>query len=234
MAVTKKKLVDDIILRVTKGAPSDDLEIEPRQIEFWFDLVAKTAVPDYLNAKIEAKEALDPQYILIEDNKTAIKEDITMLEDCDDRVYITTTKTPLNLTNDLGIMRVITEEGTFVNNVPIEVLDTINKLTFGKPNRENLLYTRIDNKIYIHGLKSHHLAILKFSVYYIPTVEISALADNDTVKVSDNLLATISEAVERMALKEIYSIDPDQENDAQDDNSRPGGDFNYRANVNGQ
>jgi hypothetical protein len=222
MAVTKKKLIDDIILRVTKGAPSDDLELESAQVAFWFDLVAKTAAVDYLNAKIANRETIDPIFITVEDNKTATVEDVTMLELCKDRVYITTTNQPLTLINDYGIIRVITEEGTFINNVPLEELDTISKLTFGRPSRENLLYTRIDSKIYIHGLKPQHVSIIKFSVAYIPTIEISALADGDTVKLSDSLLATISEAVEKMALKEIYQIDPDVTNDAMDNNNRPG------------
>lgn len=217
----KKQLVDDIILRVTKGAPSDDLELEPSQIALWFDLIAKTAVTDYLNKQIEDRLTIDPIYILIEDNKTAVAEDVTMLEDCEDRVYFTLLKTPINLINDSGIVRVITEEGFPINNIPIEELDTISKLTFGKPSRENLLYTRIDNKIYVHGLKKKHVGILTFSVAYIPTVDLSALADNDTVKISDNLLAVISEAVEKMALKELYQIDPDIVNDGNDDNNVP-------------
>src|SRR5688572_18273425 len=140
----KKQLIDDIILRVTKSAPSDDLELEPAQIAFWFDQVANTAVPDFLNKAIVDRLTIDPIFILVEDNKTATIEDITMLEDCDDRVYLTLTKIPMSLVNDYGIVRVITEEGTIVNNTPIEELDTINKLTFGKPNRENLLYSRLD------------------------------------------------------------------------------------------
>lgn len=219
--MTKKQLIDDIILRVTKGAPTDDIELEQRQIAFWFDLVVKTAVADYINGQIKDRLTIDPIYLLVEDNKTATVEDITMLEDCDDRTFITLTKTPMSLINDYGVVRVITEEGTMVNNVPVEELDTISKLTFGKPSRENLLYTRVDSRIYIHGLKRQHVGILKFSVTYIPTPEISTLADGDTVKLSDSLAALVSEAVEKMALKEIYQVDPDQENDAQDDNNRP-------------
>jgi hypothetical protein len=221
--MTKAQIIDDIILRVTKGAPSDDLELEPTQIALWFDFIAKTAVADYINKQIEQRQTIDPIYILLEDNKTASVEDVTMLEDCYDRTYITLTKTPMTLLNDYGIVRVITEEGTMVNNVPIEELDTISKLTFGRPSRENLLYTRVDSKLYIHGLKSKHVGILKFSVAYIPTIEISSLANSDTVKLSDTLAAIISESVEKMALKELYQIDPDEQNDAQDDNNRPRG-----------
>ena len=215
--MTKKQLIDDIILRVTKGAPSDDLELEPRQIAFWFDLVAKTLVPDYLNTQIKDGQPLDPLYIIIEDNKTAIVEDVTMLDTGDDRAYITVLKTVMPLINDAGLMRVITEEGTFVNNTPIEYLDTLSKLTFGRPSRENLLYSRINDRLYIHGLKPQHVTIIKFSVTYIPVVDISSLADGDTVKVTDPILSILSEAVEQMARKQL-SIMADEENDAQDDN----------------
>src|SRR5690348_6439066 len=106
---TKAQLIDDIILRVTKGAPSDDLELEPSQIAFWFDIVAKTMIPDYLNDKIKSGEMIDPEFILIEDNKKAVVEDVTMLESYQDRVYITITKPPMVLRNDAAIIRIITE-----------------------------------------------------------------------------------------------------------------------------
>ena len=215
--MTKKQLVDDIILRVTKGAPSDDLELEPRQIAFWFDLVAKTLVPDYLNTLIKDGDTIDPFYIEIEDNKVGVVENVAMLDIGDDRVYITVTKPVMPLIHDAGVIRIITEEGTVVNNAPIEHLDTLNKLTFGKPSRENLLYSRINDRLYIHGFKPQHIAILKFSVTYIPTIDISSLADGDTVKITDSIVSILSEAVEKMALKEL-SVIPDEENDAQDDN----------------
>ncbi len=215
--MTKKQLVDDIILRVTKGAPSDDLELEPSQIAFWFDLVAKTVVPDYLNNLIQGGFHIDPFLIEIEDNKVAIVENVTMLEDADDRVYIIVNKPVISLKEDAGLIRVITEEGTVVNNVAIERLDTLNKLTFGKPSRENLLYTRINDRIYIHGLKSKHVGIIMFSVYYIPTVDLLNAQDTDIVKLSDELIDLISNEVEKKAFREL-SVIPDVENDAQDDN----------------
>ncbi len=223
MSIVKGQLIDDIILRVTKGSPSDDLELEPRQIAFWFDIVAKTAVPDYLNQKIRAGEMIDPDLIIVEDNKTATVEDVVMLAPASDRVYITITKPPMVLKNDAGIIRIITEEGTPVNNAALPYLDTINALTFGKPSRENLLYTRINQKIYIHGLNPKHVGIISFSVYYVPTIDLSALQDNEEVKLPDTLVAIISEQVERMALKEIYQVDPDLQNDGEDDNNRPSG-----------
>ena len=220
MAVTKKMFIDDIILRVTKGAPSDDLELEPSQIAYWIDMVAKTAIPQELNKAINNKEAIQSVYIEIEDNKVATVENVTMLSDNDDRCYITVSKPILNLVNDYGIVRIITEEGKHLDHVPIEYLDIINNLTFSRPNKNNLLYSRVGEKLYIHGLNPKHVAIVKFSVYYIAAIDIFSMADNDVLKISDALLAIIGESVETMAMKQIGSVDPDVQNDAEDDNNR--------------
>lgn len=213
---TKKQLVDDIILRITKGAPSDDLELEPSQIIFWFDLVAGELVPKYLNSKMTKKEVIAPVLIEIEDNKTGVVEDVTMLDGYNDRVYITVDKTPISLDNDSGVLRVITEEGSVVNKMSIERLDTLNNLRFGKPSRDNLIYVRINNRLYIQGLSPKHVGITKFSVYYIPTPGITDLEDDDEVKLPDEVIGLISDGVEDKARRQMNGV-ADNENDAEDD-----------------
>lgn len=215
--ITKQKLVDDIILRVTQGAPSDDLELEPSQIAHWFDLVAPTFLSDYLERIRGRGDDFDPILVEIEDNKTGVVENVTMLDDCNDRVYITTTKQIFEISNDLGLIRVIDAEGAVVNKVTLSNLDTVNKMRFSKPSRENMLYTRIGSKIYIHGLNPKHIGLTQFSVYYIPKIDISSLDPEDQVKLPDKLIGLISETVEEMAKKELYGSDIDLENDAEQD-----------------
>lgn len=217
MAITKQKLLSDIILRVTQGAPSDDLELEPSQVAFWFDLVSGTIVTDYLEKQLKNNESIDPIMIEIEDNKAGIVENVVMLSDCDDRVYITVLKPILDLFSDSGLIRIIDDEGFIVNRVSLDKLDTLNKMTFAKPTRENLLYTRIGQKIYIHGLNPKHVGLTQFSVFYVPKIDISSLTNSDTIKLPDKLIGIISEAVEAMAMKELYGSSIDLENDAEPD-----------------
>lgn len=216
--ITKKELIDDIILRVTKGAPSDDLELEPRQIAFWFDLTAKELVPKYLDGRTKKGESIDPIFINIDDDIVGTVENVVMLDSYTDRVYIETEEPIIDLKNDGGLIRIITEEGSIVNKVSIERLDTINKMTFAKPSRENLLHTRINQKIYIHGLSPTQVGLLTFSVTYIPKINISDLDDSDEVRLPDEVIGLISDAVEEKAWKELGGT-PDIENDAEDDNN---------------
>lgn len=217
MPVTKEKLISDIILRVCKGAPSDDLELEDAQVAFWFDIVGKKIIPDFLNKKLINGFTIDPVFIKIEDNKVMQQEDVAMLPECKDRNFITITQKPLDLYEDRGVIRIVTDEGVVVNKVAVERLDTLNAMTFGRPNKLNLLYTRVDDKIYIHGITSKATSLVEFSVYYIPTFSLTDLADTDTVKLSDELVATISDVVAEMAIKELYGGVADVENDAEDD-----------------
>ena len=214
--MTKKELIDDIILRVTKGAPSDDLELEPSQIAFWFDLVAADVAPQYFNSLLNKGGVIPASSIEIEDNKEAEVEDVTMLDGFRDRVYITLLKQPLELHRDRGIIRVITEEGLVVNKASIEHLDTLNSLTFGRPNRDNLIYTRINDKLYIQGLSPKHVGITQFSVYYIPKTNIQDLEDDDEVGLPDDVIGLISDAVEEKARKQMLGVE-DLENDAEQD-----------------
>lgn len=218
---SKAELIDDIILRITKSAPSDDLELEPRQIAFWFDLTALEVVPKFLEAKMRKNESISESLIEIEDDIVATVENVTMLDQYSDRVYIETEKPILSIKNDRGLMRVITEEGQVVNKISIEKLDTINKMTFSKPNRENLVHTRINDKIYIHGLSPKHVGIVTFSVTYIPQINISDLADDDEVTIPDDVLGLISDTVEEKARKQMFGF-ADNENDAEDDTKPQG------------
>lgn len=216
---TKKELVDDIILRVTKGQPSDDLELEPSQVAFWFDLIAKELVPNYLNSKIKKDEELDSILINTEDDLVGTVEDVAMLDQYSDRVYIEVEEEIIDLKNDNGLVRIITEEGLVVNKVSLAKLDTLNAMTFSRPNRENLLHTRINQRIYIHGLSPLQVNLTKFSVWYIPKPNFYGAGDDDIIKLPEDLLNMLSDAVEEKAMRELRQVEPDMENDGQDDNN---------------
>jgi hypothetical protein len=221
MSATKAEIVSDVILRISKGAPSDDLELEPAQVAYWFDIVADKLVADYLNKQIASGYLIDPPMIVIEDDKTAVSENVAMLEDCKDRVYITTSKKVMDLNGDRGVLRVITEEGVVVNKVSLEGLDTLNAMTFSRPNKNNLLYTRVgDNKIYIHGITGKSIDIVQFSVSYIPEINISSLAPTDRINIPDKLVGMIADMVGEMARAQMSGV-ADIESEGEDDNQPP-------------
>lgn len=217
MAVSKKQLVDDIILRLTKGEPSDDFELSPRQIAFWFDLVAADLVPKYVDSRLRKNESIPSIMVEIEDQIVGTVESNIMIDLYDDRVYIETTKNIMDLPGDNGVLRILTEEGQFINRVPIERLDELNKLTFGKPSRDNMLYSKINQKLYIHGLNPAHVDIVNFSVTYVPKFNLGDLDDDDEVNLPDEVMGLISDAVEDKARRQLSGV-ADWESDAEDDN----------------
>src|SRR5690606_40874327 len=52
-----------------------------------------------------------------------VVEDVIMLGEYDDRVYIEPTKVIMDLPNDRGILRITTEEGQKLDRVPLERLE---------------------------------------------------------------------------------------------------------------
>lgn len=215
---TKAELIDDIILRITKGAPSDDLEISPRQIGFWFDIEAANVVPKYIAAQLKQNKPISSNLIKIDDDLDGQVEDVAMLNEYSDRVYIETTKPIMDVAGDRGILRIITEEGHVVRHVPLERLDTLNKMRMSRPTRDNMLWSRVNDKIYIHGLNPKHVNITSFSVAYIPKVDLSDLNPSDEVQLPDEVVSLISEAVYTKAAQQ-FGILPDIENDSEDDNT---------------
>ena len=216
MAVTKQELIDDIILRITKGEPSDDFELSPRQVAFWFDIVASDILPKYVDSKLRKSEGVPSIMIEIDDEIGGEVENNIMLDQYDNRVFIETEKEIMDLPKDNGVLRILTEEGQFLNRVSIERLDELNKMTFAKPSRDNMLYSKIDQKLYIHGLNPSHVGIVNFSVTYIPKFNLSDLEDDDTVKLPDELIGVISDAVEDKARRQMFGP-ADWENDAEND-----------------
>jgi len=216
MAITKAQLIDDIILRITKGAPSDDLELSARQIAFWFDLVGSDLIPKYVDSQLRKNLSVPSVMLEIDDDIEGTVENVVMLDEYADRVYIETEKHILDLPKDNGVLRVITEEGQKVDRVPIERLDTLNSMTFSRPNRDNLLYSKVDQKLYIHGLSPKNVGIVTFSVTYIPKISLTDLDNSDEVKLPDEVIGLISDEVEKKALRQMLGI-ADIENDAEDD-----------------
>ena len=140
-----------------------------------------------------------------------------MLTQYTDRVYIETTKDIMDLYDDRGVLRVITEDGQIANRVAIENLDTLNSMTFSRPSEDNLLYSKVNQKLYIHGLSPKNVGLVMFSVTYLPKINISDLDDADEVKLTDEIIGLIIDAVEDKGKRQLLGI-PDVDNDAEDDN----------------
>jgi len=213
---TKEKLVSDIILRISKGKPSDDLELEPSQVEFWIDQILPALVQTSLNQKILNKLGIDQSFIKIEE---CVEPKVKILDcrDCQNNVYIDLECAPVDLIRDSGMVRVATEDGDWVDQVTLHELDDITKLRFSKPSLKNIKYTRVKQRLYLHGLNTDTYHLAKFNIAYIPVPTVQGASDTDPIYISDELLKPLADELEALARRQIYQSDIDEANNARQD-----------------
>lgn len=216
---TKQQLIDDIILRVSKGKPSDDIELEPKQVAFWIDMILNSLVKQTLDAKIKkGDDSIDPAYICYE-RLVPLKEGS---QDYNGRFYISLCDQPINLYRDRGVIRVATEpteteQGAGVDKMKMEEIDNLRALKHAKPSLKNLKYHRVKEKLYFYGLTEDTYQLVTFLVAYVPTTKaLEDLEDTDTIYVADDILPLIAEEVEKIARRQEQS-DEDLANDSQQD-----------------
>jgi hypothetical protein len=213
---TKEQLVSDIILRVTGGKPSDDLELEPRQVEFWIDQLMPALQKQLLDKKFAEGGMIDASYIKIED---CLDAKIKLLDciDCQDNIYIDLGCHPIDLHRDLGVIRVVTMDGSWVDKVNLMELDSLRNLKFSRPSLKNLKYHRVRNRLYIHGLTNDTIHLAQFMVAYVPSQSVQELEQDAQVYVGDELLALLATALEEIARRQVYQSDMDMSNNGQQD-----------------
>lgn len=213
---TKEQLVSDIILRITKGKPSDDLELEHGQVEFWIDQLLPALTKEILDTKIANNLGIDSSYIKIEDCLDA-KVKILDCKDCQDNVYIDLKCTPADLFRDRGVIRVVTMDGSWVDKVSLMEIDSLRNLKFSKPSLKNLKYHRVKDRLYIHGMTEDTLHLAQFMVSYVPTQSLTDMEPDEPVYVGDEVLPRLAEELEKIARRQMYQSDIDEANNARQD-----------------
>ncbi len=191
---TKNQLVSDIILRVTKGKPSDDLELERSQVSFWIDMVLGGFIKTKLDEALKAKDGtIDPTYIKIERDVDAKIKDTNI-------IYIDLCDEPINLWRDGGVIRVATMDGDWVDKMKMEEIDDLAKLKHSKPSLKNIKYTRVQERLYIYGLTSDTIHLATFYIAYVPKIKLlETMEDTDEINVSDDILVQVAVEVEKIA-----------------------------------
>lgn len=210
---TKAELISDVILRITKGKPSDDLELEPKQVEFWIGLILPGLIAKTLNNKIKEDQAIDPSYIYEEECLNIVEVDTACDGDCQGYKFKTTLEfQPIYLTRDKGMISVETSEGEIVHKMSNDQSFMLKHLKFAKPALGNLVYRRVKKVLYLDGLDIEADEELKINVMYVPKQDIAALADSDEVVIGDDILDILSDMVEEKARRQMLESPEDLEN----------------------
>lgn len=219
---TKTQLVSDIILRITQGKPSDDLELEPKQVAFWIDMVLPDLMKETLDQKLISKGGfIDPSYICWEKD---IALNVKQLAGTRSDFYIDLCHEPINLYRDRAVVRVSTADGDWVDKMKMEEIDNLQMLRFSKPSLKNIKYTRVKKRLYFFGVTTNTYFLPTFDIAYVPSPSLlDDMADDDNVFIGEDILPRLAEEVEKIARRQVYQSDIDEENNAQ-----------QALNVNGQ
>lgn len=203
--------ISNIELLVQKGLVSDDSPLDRSQILFWLISNVDAIGKEYLDLQIGAGKPLDSVMFLKEACKLIADEDESCVDLEDERSYITMTYQPMSLLNDMGIVRVTTNDGYFVHRSREEQIDIVKDLRYAKPTKDHLVYYRENKKLFIEGF--NNTPNTKFIVWYIPTAESQSLTEASEIKLPGELIPMLLERVEQIALREMQVGVQDLEND---------------------
>lgn len=209
--MTKDQFLSDIMLRVTAGKPSDDIELEKRQIAYWLDQVLNSVVKSALDDKLKRGDIIEGTYLYPQYNV-----DVNIENNNGTSIfYLDLDFEPMNLWRDRGIIRVANSDGFgLVNRINFAELDTLANLKLSKPGLKNINYSRIKSRIILHGLDKDSYAINNFDLVYVPlTKALDLLKPTDNIYVAEDLIPVIADAIVKIAKEQLSGIN-DIENDS--------------------
>jgi hypothetical protein len=214
MAVTKKQLRDDLILRFTQGKPSADFEIPNAQIDHWIEEARDAFVSDFLGKTMGADSfSVDPVYI---NHLTGLS--ITASSTAD----INSPTNPAVLTippkNDRGVIRVrmkLTADGTYrrVSKIDMYNLENIQAMEFSAPTYENPSFYRIGDIIYIVGPTSTEAQLNTLEIDYTPAMTGAGLAETADFSLAEAHVNSVVAMAEEIGRRELGLIIVDEVND---------------------
>jgi hypothetical protein len=208
-------LISDVILRCYQGEISDDARLSRSQVMHWLVTNRDQIVKEYLDSLIKGGKPLDTYYATRQTGMTTTSEDLPDTEEEDERIYIQLTYTPMSLMNDMGVFRVISEDGVMVDRARSESIDWVKDLKWGKPSVKRPVYYRDDKKVILEGLNYDNLDTT-YTVYYFPTATSQSLTESSDLLIGDSLIDILLSKVEVMAKEEILKTESDVQNDGQE------------------
>jgi hypothetical protein len=210
---TKKELIDNILLELYQGAPSDDGELSNEQIAFWLNIHVNEVVANEINQKMAKGEMVPNIYIRKAACQVLEAEESTCGDDCQDRVYAELEDEVLNVNKGGGIITVWDEDGNEIKKADIQSLSLFKNMRFSKPSANNVLYSHEGTKVFFPGLKAVDIGFDEVNIWYVPKQDILNAADTDEVLISDLSLPIVIDSVVDRGKRELFGSVSDPEND---------------------
>ena len=136
--------------------------------------------------------------------------------DHNQRMYFDLVGNVVDLFNDAGVVRVLTDEYDFVHKASLDTLDMFKHLRFAKPSTETLVWYRSGKRMFIEGLTTDEIYDNTFIVDYVQKQNILSMLDTDEVRISDILLPALIDRVVQRGKLQMYGTVPDVSNDGAD------------------
>lgn len=210
----KNKLHDDVVLKAVQGEISDDSQIETDQIDYWANQVLPQLIKSECDAELRAGRSIPPIYITREDCEPLAIEDLDCSSDCEDGIYFDLENDIIDLKDDSGIVRMITDEGDEVKTVSLGMINTLRGMRFSRPSMYNPVAYRVGaRRIYVEGFSHSEVPFDFITTYYVKRQDIEALADTDEVIVSSAIAPILIDTLAEMLKQQMYGSTPDTIND---------------------
>ena len=147
--MTKRELIDDVVIRLAGFKPSDDLEISDTLIGFWID----NARSMIISQMVEQGMGIDfGDYAVLYENLEIKDKEREMESLTEDKWFFGTLPTSvMSLTNDEGVISVYMQDGREVKRYNLTDRVRFKNLRFGKPSDDVPIYTRRGDELYFEG-----------------------------------------------------------------------------------
>ncbi len=210
--MTREEIRSDIELRISRGKPSDDMELAPSQIDFWIDAIRAKMIRDKVLEE-DSWADLGAAYGTMFDCLDITSEEVECADDCKKtRYFVTIPGKIMSLKNDMGIVSVRTPGNTSINRIRITDLDAMKYIEMAKPSDVNPVYYRVNSKLYILGPNLNYLKKGDVMALVVLARTTGAVADDDNYPISDDLVPALLDAVEAIASRQ-YQMSQDLSGD---------------------
>lgn len=197
--MTKKEYIDLVIVRITGGKPSDDLEIDARQVEAELNLAAN-ALLSSIQDKLQTEGGLE--YVYGRFDGLAISEQTVSsnMDTYQARYYSTLPSAPTWLQNDMGLPVVETSGGVQIKRQKV----TDQYLYKYLPHSSKVLsYYRIGNKIYYTNIPEPFAQYGKVNIVIAIATTVGAVSDNDEYPIPTYLSQQLIDLTAERLLKQM-------------------------------
>jgi len=216
-SVTKKIIIDDIILRVTEARPTDDFTVPREQIGYILDTVRDEVVAKEVHNNLRQGRIVNSIYIEKEASKLIVSENDGSTG-CAIRHYVTIDKDPVWVVDDMAIVLVQTSDGTRARRMNQKDIETSRFLSGSKPSPTNPVWHREGRNIYLDEFTDIQANEVTIHVHYVPTA--GYITDETAVyPLDDSDRAVVTEIVVDEIIKELGGTIDDIIEDGDIDNN---------------